>query len=59
MASYKQQIQSLNARISELEEEKSRLTAQVLNLENEIKVKLTVQNYNSSIKESAATNYKT
>ena len=57
MASYKHQIQSLNARITELEEE-SRLATQVLNLENEIKIKLAVQNYNSSIKESGVTIYK-
>ena len=59
MGSYKQQIQALNRRITELEQEKSDLAAQVLNLENELKVRLSVQNFNTSvdIKRSTATHY--
>lgn len=57
ISSYKKQIQDLNGRIHELEQEKSNLSAQVLNLENELKVRLSVQSYNSSvdIKKSAVT----
>lgn len=57
IASYKEQIQVLNSRITELEQEKSNLNAQLLNLKNEYEVRLSVQNYNSSIdiKKSAVT----
>jgi len=60
VTSYKQQIQSLNRRISELEQEKSDLSSQVLNLEHELKVRCSVENFNSSvdIKRSTATNFK-
>lgn len=58
--SYKQQIQALNERILELEQEKSDLSANLLNLENELKVKLSVQNHNDrvDIKASSATNFR-
>ena len=57
ISSYKTQIKDLNIRIHELEQEKSNLNAQVLNLENELKVRLSVQNYNTTvdIKRSAVT----
>ena len=57
IASYKEQVQVLNSRIMELEQEKSNLNAQLLNLKNEYEVRLSVQNYNSSIdiKKSAIT----
>lgn len=57
ISSYKQQVQQLNERILELEQEKSNLSAEVTNLENELKVRLSVQTYNSSvdIKRSAVT----
>lgn len=57
IASYKEQVQGLNSRIMELEQEKSNLNAQLLNLKNEYEVRLSVQNYNSSIdiKKSAIT----
>ena len=60
ITSYKQQIQTLNKRITELEQEKSDLAAQVLNLEHELKVRLSVENFNTSvdIKRSTATNFK-
>lgn len=35
ISSYKEQIQVLNSRITELEQEKSNLNAQLLNLKNE------------------------
>jgi hypothetical protein len=57
--SYKQQIQALNERIHELEQEKSDLNARLLNLKNEYEVRLSVQNFNSStteFKRSSATN---
>jgi hypothetical protein len=57
IASYKQQIQALNERIHELEQDKSNLNAQLINLKNEYEVRLSVQNYNSTIdiKRSAVT----
>ncbi len=47
----------MNSRIMELEQEKSNLNAQLLNLKNEYEVRLSDQNYNSSndIKKSAST----
>lgn len=66
ISSYKQQIQACNRRITELEQEKSDLTAQVLNLTNELKVRSEVQSFNNmvsgthvseTIKRSSATNY--
>ncbi len=59
MASYKQQIQALNDRIHELEQEKSNLKAELLNLKNEYEVRLNVQNFNNQvdIKKSSVTDY--
>ena len=48
VTSYKDQIKVLNARIHELEQEKSNLSAQIINLENELKVRVSVQNFNIS-----------
>jgi hypothetical protein len=59
IASYKQQIQALNERIHELEQDKSNLKAELVNLKNEYEVRLTVQNFNSQIdiKKSSVTDY--
>lgn len=59
IGSYKTQIQALNGRILELEQDKSNLNAQLLNLKNEYEVRLSVQNFNSSIdiKRSGITDY--
>ena len=59
ISSYKVQIQSLNDRILELEQEKSNLKAELINLRNEYEVRLTVQNFNSQvdIKKSSVTDY--
>lgn len=59
ITSYKQQIQALNDRILELEQEKSNLKAELLNLKNEYEVRLNVQSYNNQvdIKKSSVTDY--
>ena len=59
IASYKQQILALNDRIHELEQEKSNLKAELVNLRNEYDVRLSVQNFNSQIdiKKSSVTDY--
>lgn len=49
VASYKQQIKALNDRILELEQEKSNLSAQLVNLRNEYDVNISVHKYNSTI----------
>ena len=48
ITSYKDQIKTLNLRIHDLEQEKSNLSAQIINLENELKVRTSVQNFNIS-----------
>jgi chromosome segregation ATPase len=57
--SYKQQVQTLNDRIHELEQEKSNLKAELLNLRHEYEVKLSVYNLNAQvdIKGSGITRY--
>ena len=58
IASYKTQVKQLNDRILELEQEKSNLSAELLNLRHELEVKVSVQNFNNSvIKNSEATRY--
>jgi len=59
IASYKQQIGDLNNRILELEQEKSNLNAELINLRHEYEVRLSVNNFNSQldIKNSAVTHY--
>lgn len=58
IASYKEQVQVLNSRIHELEQEKSNLSAQLLNLKNEYEVRLSVQSHNIDFKQSNMTGYR-
>ena len=59
VASYKAQVQQLNVRILELEQEKSNLSSELLNLRHEMEVKIQVQEFNSrvDIKRSEVTGF--
>lgn len=59
VSSYKAQVQELNNRILELEQEKSNLSAELINLRHEMEVKIQVQNFNSyvDVKHSDVTHY--
>ena len=58
IGSYKTQIKQLNDRILELEQEKSNLSAQLVNLRNQYSVSINVENFNNSIlKSPEATRY--
>lgn len=59
ITSYKQQISALNDRILELEQEKSNLNAELINLRHEYEVRISVSNFNNQIdiKNSGITHY--
>lgn len=59
IASYKQQISALNDRILELEQEKSNLSSELINLRHEYEVRISVSNFNNQvdIKNSGVTHY--
>jgi len=60
IASYKQQITALNDRILELEQEKSNLNAELINIRHEYEVRISVSNFNNQvgdIKNSGVTHY--